>query len=159
MPKELNLQQHCCQNLKCWILKGLFMHLHWCHLIPTGSFFYHCTKHSSFITQKACMYRDIWWQLQMLRTVIKETHCTFRCEVILLLYSVQPTAISRKERQTCHQYTDWWHVWFITQLCRDLVFCTHTCFDYSPSYLYAVITSCSNQKLWNLHHRDRKSVV
>jgi hypothetical protein len=85
------------------------------------------------------MYRDIWWQLQMLRTVIKETHCTFRCEVILLLYSVQPTAISRKECQTCHQYTDWWHVWFITQLCRDLVILYSHLF-----WLFTQLSVCSH---------------
>lgn len=57
----------------------------------------------------------------LLRAVIKETHCTFRCDVILQLYSGQPTAFSRRECQMYHQYTDWWHIWFFSQLCRDLV--------------------------------------
>jgi hypothetical protein len=39
----------------------------------------------------------------VLRTLIKETHSASRCDVILLLYSVQPTALSRKDHQMCHQ--------------------------------------------------------
>ena len=86
----------------------------------------------------------------VLRTVTKETHNASRCDMILLLYSVQPTALGRKEHQMCHQYTDWWHSWFISELCRDLtIVYSH---QFWPTIELSICNDYLIQKLWNLHY-------
>jgi len=137
------------QMLNLW---RSFMHLHWCHVIHTGCFFCCWTKHSSFITETACMCQDIWWQLQCWGHWQKKH--TVHPGVMSFCYCIQSSplpSVEKNIRCVISKQAD--DMPDSSYNCADsLSFCIHASFDRSMSNLYVVITSSGHQKLCNLHY-------